>query len=110
MIYCEHIDLLQAAVLHGLGVLATQLEPRLLVGGAGAGQLPELVARAAEWAGQLRGDLAEAGRATGEVLRAAHGEMARLQLESELAASTEIKMRVSTPEVNIKSTNKSLLL
>ena len=96
MIYCEHNDLLQAAVLHGLGVLATQLEPRLLVGGAGAGQ--------------LRGDLAEAGRATGEVLRAAHGEMARLQLESDLAASTEIKMRVSTPEVNIKSTNKSLLL
>ena len=88
----------QAACLHGLGVVAGLVEPHMLEWDG----LGELLARGAQWAGTLDGELGEGGRATRDMLSYRHQEMVRARVERELSVATEIKMTVSKPEISVK--------
>ena len=87
----------QAAVLHGLAVVATLVPPYLL-----RENLGDLLARGAEWAARLRGDLAQSGEDTAELLRLRHREGLRLEMEKELSQATEIKMKIDKHQVRLK--------
>ena len=88
----------QAAVLHGLGVVGSLVPPHLLTGG----DLAQLLATAAEWAAGLTGDLAESGLATANILRIRQQEGLRLEMERDLVQSTEIKMTLDKKQVKLR--------
>ena len=88
----------QAAVLHSLGVVGTLVPPHLLLGG----ELGHLLATAAEWAGSLTGDLTSSGTATAGLLKLRHAEGLRLQVERDLAQTTEIKMTIDKHQIKLK--------
>ena len=88
----------EAAVVHGLGVVATITPPHLLLHTS----LAELLARGAQWAAGLTGDLRQAATATVEILNFKHQESVRLQVEQDLVQSTQIKMTLDTHQVKLK--------
>ena len=88
----------QAACLHGLGVVAGLVEAHMLEWDG----LGELLARGAQWAGTLGGELGEGGRATRDMLTYKHQEMVKTRVERELSVATEIKMTVSKPDISVK--------
>merc|ERR1712096_552793 len=88
----------QAAVLHGLGVVAALIPPHMLA----RGRVGELVGEGAQWAGQLTGELREAGQNMRSMLSYKHQEGVRLMIERDLAQPREIKMRVEKKNIHIK--------
>ena len=88
----------QAAVLHGLGVVATITPPHLLANT----NLGQLLARGAQWAASLTGDLQEAASASLEMINYKHQETLRLEVERDLVQSTEVKMRIDKHQVKLK--------
>ena len=88
----------QAAVLHALGVVGTLVPPHHLLGG----ELGHLLATAADWAGSLTGDLTSSGTATAGLLKLRHAEGLRLQVERDLAQTTEIKMTIDKHQIRLK--------
>ena len=88
----------QAAVLHGLGVVAALIPPHMLA----RGRVGELVGEGAQWAGQLTGELRETGQNMRSMLSYKHQEGVRLMIERDLAQPREIKMRVDKKNIHIK--------
>ena len=88
----------QAAVLHGLGVLGTITPPHLLANT----NLAHMLARGAQWAARLTGDLQEAATATVNILNYKHQESLRLEMERDLVQSTQIKMTLDKHQVKLK--------
>ena len=88
----------QAAVLHGLGVVATITPPHLLTNT----NLGQMVARGAQWAAGLTGDLREAATATVNIINYKHQESLRLEVERDLVQSTQIKMTIDKHQVKLK--------
>ena len=87
----------QAAVLHGLGVVAALIPPYMLA----RGRVGELLGEGAVWAGQLVGEMKEAGQNMKNMLSYKYQEGARLQMERDLAQPREIKMRVEKKNIQI---------
>ena len=85
-------------MLHGLGVVATIAPPHLLINT----NLGQMLARGAQWAAGLTGDLQEAATATVEVLNYKHQESLRLEVERDLVQSTQIKMTIDKHQVKLK--------
>jgi len=96
---CNNKRPIQAAVLHGISVIAAVVQPHMLTSDT---SLTELLAQGAEWAANLGGELEESGVATSEILRFKHKEMLRVAMEQQLVLSTNIKMNIDTPELKIK--------
>ena len=90
---------MQAAVLHSLGVIEALVQLHMLTRDT---CLSELLARGAEWAGTLTGDLAHAGSNTCQMLQYKHAEMVKHQMEQELSEATYIKMKIENKDVDIK--------
>ena len=66
--------------------------------------ISDMLAQCAGWAGTVGGDLAEVGQQTMAMLQYKHTEMLKYQMETELTQSTQLKMRVDTPDVRIQTT------
>ena len=88
----------QAAVLHGLGVVATITPSHLLADT----HLAQMLARGAQWAATLTGDLEQSASTTVNILNFKHQESLRLQVERDLVQSTEIKMNIDKHQVKLK--------
>ena len=90
----------QAAVLHSLASIAALIEPSTML----RADISDMLAQCAGWAGTVGGDLAEVGQQTMAMLQYKHTEMLKYQMETELTQSTQLKMRVDTPDVRIQTT------
>ena len=88
----------EAAVLHGLGVVATLVPPHLL----NNTNLAQMLARGAQWAAGLTGDLQQSAEATVNIINYKHQESLRLQVERDLVQATEIKMTIDKHQVKLK--------
>ena len=85
-------------MLHGLGVVATLVPPHLL----NNTNLAQMLARGAQWAAGLTGDLQQSAEATVNIINYKHQESLRLQVERDLVQATEIKMTIDKHQVKLK--------
>jgi len=87
----------QAAILHGLGVVAALVPPHMLT----RGSVGELLGEGARWAGQLVGELREEGQNMKNMLSYKHQEGVKMQIERELSQPKEIKMTIDKKNIKI---------
>jgi len=87
----------QAAVLHGLGVVAALVPPHMLT----RGRVGELLGEGARWAGQLVGELRDEGQNMKNMLSYKHQEGVKMQIERELSQPKEIKMKIDKKNIKV---------